>query len=89
MSHAPLLSHPAPLLQALYDYTVTLSTGTELTTPYTGAVKLIINGWYGSTQEVEVVPKGYGLKPGSTETFSLRADDIGCPSSIELTTVSR
>ena len=72
----------------MYEYSVTLTTGTEQKVPYSGAINLKVNGWWGSTEDVEVVPKGYSLKPGSSETFTLRATDIGCPSSIDITAVS-
>ena len=75
--------------KSLYDYSVTLTTGADQPAPYTGAIKMRINGWYGSTEDVEIVPKGKALKPGSSETFSLRATDVGCPSSIDITTVCR
>ena len=73
--------------KALYDYSVTLTTGQEQKGPFTGGINMRIHGWWGSTEDVEVVPKGKALMPGSSETFSLRAADIGCPSSIDVTTV--
>ena len=83
----PGIVYESSTYKALYEYSVTVTTGAEQTAPYSGAVNMCINGWWGNTGDVEIVPKGYMLKPGSSETFTLRATDIGCPSSIDVTAV--
>ncbi len=63
---------------------MTLVTGSDPNAGSNCAIRMVINGWWGTTEEVEVVPEGRKIEPNSTETFTVRAADVGCPSSIDV-----
>ncbi|KAJ9531825.1 hypothetical protein QJQ45_021976, partial [Haematococcus lacustris] len=79
--------HESRNYQALFPYTITVTTGDKLAADFSGQVYVVVTGWSGSTRELLLAPSGctsHTFSRGEKDMFQVKAADVSYPYALDV-----